>query len=242
MTVEEKSPMHTRIQLFCAWCIPAFIVVYLFGFIGLSGFVPPPSPTLSAEEVAAIFEHSRNAIRAGQLICMVFSGLLYIPFTMLISVHMARVEGRYPLLAGMQLVGNSILCVYFILCSLMWSAVAFRPEYDPQFVRFVNDATWLIFVMMYPTYVVALLSMAVCGLIDKREQPIFPRWFCFLTLWVVVGGVWGGFATFFKTGPFAWDGLLGFWVPVGSYLVWLLVLFPLLLKLVKRAALEEAAG
>lgn len=234
--------MHTRVQLLAAWCIPAFIVTYLIGFIGLSGFVPPPSPTLSAEEVAAIFEHSRNAIRGGQLLCMVVAGLFYIPFTVLISVHMARVEGRYPILAGMQLTGNAILIVYFILCSLMWSAVAFRPEYDPQLVRFVNDATWLIFVMMYPTYVVALLAMSIVGFIDKRPVPIWPRWFSFITLWVVAGGIWGGFATFFKTGPFAWDGLLGFWVPVGTYLVWLIVLFPLLIKLVKRSALESSAA
>jgi hypothetical protein len=231
--------MHVRIQLLAAWCIPAFIVIYLFGFIALSGFVPPPSPTLTAEQIAEIFEHSRNAIRTGQLICMVFAGLLYIPFTVLISVHMARVEGRYPILAGMQLVGNSILIVYFIMCSLIWSVVAFRPEYDPHLIQFANDAAWLFFVMMYPTYVVALGSMALCGFMDKRPQPIFPRWFCFVTLWVVLGGIWGGFATFLKTGPFAWDGLLGFWIPVGTYLVWLLLLFPQLLKLVKRAALEE---
>lgn len=234
--------MHTRIQLLSVWCIPAFIVIYLFGFIGLSGFVPPPSPTLSATDIAAIFEQNRTGIRAGQLICMVFAGLLYIPFTVLISVHMAHVEGRYPLLAGMQLVGNSILCVFFILCSLMWSAVAFRPELDPQTVRLVNDATWLFFVMMYPTYVVALVAMALCGFIDKRAQPIYPRWFCFFTLWVAFAGIGGGFATFFKTGPFAWDGLFGFWTPVAMYLVWLLVLFPLLLKLVKRAALEAVSA
>ena len=206
--------MHARVQLFSAWCIPAFIVVYLFGFIGLSGFVPPPSPTLSADQIAAIFEANRNAIRAGQLICMVFAGLLYIPFTVLISVHIARVEGRYPLLAGMQLVGNGILNVFFILCSLMWSVAAFRPDIDPRTLLMINDATWLFFVMMYPTYVVALVSMALAGFIDKRAVPIFPRWFCYFTLWVAVAGVGGGFATFFKTGPFAWDGLFGFWVPV----------------------------
>ena len=52
-------------------------------------------------------------------------------------------------------------------------------------------------------------------------------------------GIGGGFATFFKTGPFAWDGLFGFWVPVAMYLTWLLTLFPLLLQLVKRTAAEH---
>jgi hypothetical protein len=234
--------VHIGIQRFCAWCIPAFIVLYLIGFIGFSDFVPPPSPMLSEADVAAMFEHNRNGIRAGQLLCMVFAGLFYIPFTVLISVHIARVEGRYPVLAGMQLTGNAILIVYFILCSLIWSAAAYRPELDPHLLRFVNDASWLIFVMMYPTYVVALVSIALAGLIDKRPAPIFPRWFCWFTLWVALAGVGGGFATFFKSGPFAWNGLLGFWTPVAAYLVWLLILFPQLLGLVNRAALEESSS
>lgn len=238
MTPRVTGSLHARIQLLCAWCIPAFIVVYLIAFIGLSGFVPPPSPLLPAQAIAAIFDQHRNAIRAGQLICMVAAGLLYIPFTVLISVHIARVEGRFPLLAGMQLLGNGVLIVFFILCSLIWSVVAFRSDLDPQLIRLLNDASWLFFVMMYPTYVVALVSIALAGFIDKRPIPIYPRWFCFFTLWVALAGVGGGFATFFKAGPFAWDGLIGFWIPVALYLAWLLVLFPLLLKLVGRAALE----
>ena len=144
-------------------------------------------------------------------------------------------------MAGMQVVGNSILIVYFIFCSLLWSTVAYRPDTDPQLIRFMNDYSWLVFVMMYPTYVVALISMALAGFMDKRATPIYPRWFCYFTLWVAFAGIGGGFATFFKTGPFAWDGLFGFWTPVAMYLLWLLVLFPLLLKLVKRAALENTA-
>jgi hypothetical protein len=229
---------QVRIQLLCAWCIPAFIVIYLPAFIGLSGFVPPPSPTLSAAGIADIFAQHRNALRAGQLICMVVAGLLYIPFTVLISVHIARVEGRFPVLAGMQLLGNGVLIMFFILCSLIWSVAAFRPDRDPELIRLLNDTSWLFFVMMYPTYVVALVSMALAGFMDNRPQPIYPRWFCYFTLWVALAGAGGGFATFFKTGPFAWNGLLGFWVPVALYLSWLLVLFPLLLQLVKRTALE----
>lgn len=171
----KSQSIHVRIQLVCAWCIPAFIIIYLVAFIGL---------------------------------------------------------------AGMQLLGNGILIVFFILCSLIWSAAAFRPDRDPELLWLLNDTSWLFFVMMYPTYVVALGSIALAGFIDRRSQPIFPRWFCFFTLWVALAGTGGGFATFFKTGPFAWDGLLGFWVPVALYLAWLLVLFPLLIRLVKRAALE----
>jgi hypothetical protein len=29
---------------------------------------------------------------------------------------------------------------------------------------------------------------------------------------------------FFKTGPFAWNGVLSFWLPVGLFVVWLFVM------------------
>lgn len=226
--------MSTKIQVWCVWTIPIFIVIYLAGFVGLSGFVPPPSPTLSGADLAQMFEQHRNAIRAGQLICLV-SSALYLPWCAVMSVQMARVEGRYPVLAWLQFGGALLLVAFFFLCSMLWTVAAYRPDTDPQTLRMLNDFAWLTFVMVYPEYVIQLVAIALVGFRDKRPQPLLPRWACFATLWVALAGIGGGFATFFTTGPFAWNGLLGFWAPVGFFLVWLVgVIFPLLLKAVKR--------
>ena len=99
----------------------------------------------------------------------------------------------------------------------------------------LNDLSWLVFVMVYPEYILQLVAIAVVGFMDKREQPLLPRWACFATLWVAVAGIGGGFACFFTTGPFAWNGIIGFWIPIVCYLAWLMiVLLPQLLKAVKR--------
>ncbi|NIB38829.1 hypothetical protein HBA55_04485 [Pseudomaricurvus alkylphenolicus] len=230
--------MNLKTQLVCIWSIPAFIVLYLIAFIGISGFVPPPSPMLSAPEVAAFFEQDRTSIRLGQLLCLVFSAL-FLPWTAVVTVHMARIEGRYPVLAWLQFGGALILCTFFMVCSLIWTIAAFRPELDPALVQLLNDAGWLVFVMAYPEYLIQLIAMAVVFLGDKSEQPFLPRWFCYFTFCVALAGTGGGFATFMKEGAFAWNGVLGFWTPVAFFLVWLLVLFPLLLKGVKRLMAEE---
>jgi hypothetical protein len=57
---------------------------------------------------------------------------------------------------------------------------------------------------------------------DARAEPMVPRWFTWLT---IAGGVTLFFAAgpaFFKSGPFAYHGLLAFYLPVviwGGYIV-----------------------
>jgi hypothetical protein len=230
--------MNTKTQIVCLYAIPAFILLYIAAFIGLSNFVPPPSPSLTGEELVVLFENNRFGIRAGQLLCMVFS-ILYMPWSAVISVQMARIEGRYPVLSCLQLVGAANLCVFFMICSLIWSIAAFRPDQSPQILQMLNDSAWLIFVMAYPGYLLQLVVMGIVFLRDDRHQPFLPRWFCFLTFTVAFFGIGGGFATFFKAGPFAFNGIFGFWVPVISYLIWLIIMFPLMLKGVKRDSLHD---
>jgi len=67
-----------------------------------------------------------------------------------------------------------------------------------------------------------MVALAVATLRDQRAEPVYPRWFAYFQLWCALGvgltfGVW-----IFKTGPLAWDGLIGFWIPVSVYFVWVL--------------------
>jgi hypothetical protein len=39
-----------------------------------------------------------------------------------------------------------------------------------------------------------------------------------------MSGAGGGIAVFFKTGPFAWNGLVGFYIPIGAFTVWIAVM------------------
>ncbi|MEQ8836728.1 MAG: hypothetical protein RID07_07985 [Lacipirellulaceae bacterium] len=152
--------MNRSTQILCIWSIPAFIISYTVCFVFVAGFVPPPSPTLSAAEMVTLFDENRFGIRAGLLHCMIFS-ILYMPWSAVVSVHMARLEGRFPVLASLQLVGAAILVVFFMLCSLIWIAAAFRPDIDPVTLVVLNDLSWLIFVMAFPEYWLQLLAIAV---------------------------------------------------------------------------------
>jgi hypothetical protein len=230
------------IQRLCAWAGPAFIVSYVIAFGVIAGFIPPPDPSWTPAQVAAFYEEHRTAIRIGQVLALVFSTLLF-PFFALISSRIARIErGGFSLLAQIQFGGAILLIVFFQLCSMLWIAATFRPELGAESVRMLHDLSWLVFVMVFPAYVLQMICIATAGFMDRGEYPTWPRWAAYLNLWVGMSGAGGGLAVFFKEGPFAWNGLVGFWVPVVMFASWLVVTTVLLLRAIERERADQPAG
>jgi len=52
----------------------------------------------------------------------------------------------------------------------------------------------------------------------------------------------GGLLTFFKTGPFAWNGIFVWWVPFLVFFSWYLVMFVMLRKAILKQAAETSAA
>lgn len=220
---------NTHIQRLCVWAGPVFIVLYVLAFWGLAGYLPPQPPTTTPAELVSFYTQHQLGIRSGQLLSMIFSTLLF-PWFGIISMQIARIEGRVPILALIQFGGATLLVVFFQICSMIWIGASYRPDIDPLTLRTMHELGWLIFVMVFPSYVLQLFCIGIAGLMDKRPQPLFPRWVCFFNLWVAVGGAGGGLAVFFYSGPFAWNGLIGFWIPVITFGSWLFVMVPVLLR------------
>jgi hypothetical protein len=215
-----------RIDLLCAWSGAAFLVTYLAFFAGIAGWIPPIAPGHDAAYVAAQFHENSTRIRVGQVGAMICSFLL-LPLWALISAYIARVEralGRFPVMAIVQFGCAVILQVFFVLCSMLWLVGTFRDGLSPEVVQVINDAGWLIFVMVFPGYLFQMLCIGIAALMDPSPRPIIPRWAAYLHLWVGISGTGGGLAVFFKYGPFAWNGIVGFWIPVVVFAIWLSVI------------------
>lgn len=232
--------MSTRLQLLCVWAGPAFLVLYVLAFWVIAGFVPPPRPTMSPAEIASFYDANRTEIRIGQLGGIIAATLLF-PFFTVISLQIARIERRVPLLAVIQFGGAALLIVFFQVCGMLWIAATFRPELDPSTVRALHDLSWLVFVMVFPAYSLQMICMAIAGFMDKSPRPAWPRWAAYFNLWVAFSGAGGGLAVFFKEGPFAWNGLIGFWIPVSVFVIWLCLTAVLLHAAIKRQAGAEEA-
>jgi hypothetical protein len=95
--------------------------------------------------------------------------------------------------------------------------------------------------MVFPAYSLQMICMAIAGFMDKSPRPTWPRWAAYFNLWVAFSGAGGALAVFFKEGPFAWNGLIGFWLPVVVFVVWICLTTVLLHAAIKRQAGAEAA-
>lgn len=232
--------MNARHQMLCTWCGPVFVAVFTVGFWFLAHYLPPPSPNAVAADIAALYQQNTGQIRFGMLLMMACSGLVA-PFVAVIAVQMKRMEGGAGVLTYTQLSAGTVGMLFLILPALLWTVAAFRPERDPNLILLLNDLGWIFFLMPFGTFVVQNIAIGIAILANSGPQ-IFPRWAGYFNLWVAVLFIPGGLLTFFKTGPFAWDGLFVFWVPLVVFLLWYGAMFVLLRQTIARTAPAGAAA
>lgn len=198
-------------------------------------YIPPHSPSATASEIAAIFEEHSLRIRLGMFI-MLAGACLYLPWTAVITQQLKRIEGSFSLLSSIQLASGALTVYMFALPAIIWAAAAFRPERDPQLIYLFNDLAWMMFVGMFSPFWFSPVTTGVAALIDRSSDPIFPRWTGYFSLWVAALLVPGAMLMFFKTGPFAWDGLIAFWVPLVATVSWFAVMFVFIRAAIRRDA------
>lgn len=211
--------MSPRVQIACAITGPAAIVLFLVAFWGIGGFIPPTAPTDSADSVAQFYADDRDAIRLGMVIGIP-AAVLLLPFYVGVSAALARIEDRrFPVLSILQVCGAVILLVFFLVCMLVWITASYRADANPDDVRSLHDLGWLVFVMVWPEYTISMGVIAVLVLKDDGRRGPWPRWFGYLAAWTALSGAGGSLAVFFKDGAFAWNGLIGFYVPIAVFVI-----------------------
>jgi hypothetical protein len=236
----EDSPAVIRFDKFGAWCGPLYGLFALIGWWLLAGYWPLHTPTDSPEKIAGFYSSDNVlSLRVG-LIVMMWAAVLLLFFTSTTSSYISKIEGRSGTLTfGMLLGGFASAMLTFYPC-LWWLTAAFRGDSRPQDITFLlNDVGWLQLVGGVSLVITMYSSVAIAALIDKRPQPTFPRWSGFFSLWVLVLFFPGQLLFLFKTGPFAWNGLLAFWVPGTLFFGWFVVIGILLLKAINREQASE---
>ncbi|HEX5805944.1 MAG TPA: hypothetical protein VFY31_06385 [Macromonas sp.] len=211
--------MEARVQRFLIWSGPAMIVLWLGAFLWIAGFVPPSDPSASAESIVQLYAQNTSSIRVGLVISMLGSALL-VPFAIAISGQLKRIDGAKAL-ADTQMVSCALLSLEFITPIGIWMAAAFRfDDQIPNVTRALHDIGWILFVTVIWSLWVQLVAIGAAILIDRKAQPTLPRWLGFLHLAVAVLILPAGTVLFFKSGPFAWNGIIGFFLPLVAFVTW----------------------
>ena len=225
--------LSLKYQLISAWCGPAFLITFVvfWGVIGQN--LPNPSPDASAVDLAGRYIAHLNDIRLGFIMSMIVI-VLYMPWSALLAARMARVEGGFPVLAYLELLGGGLTVMVVSFSAFFWATAAFRPERDPVLIQLLTDLGWLCIDLQYACTTLQMVAAALVSLGDKSRTPLFPRWACFLTIWCGLSFFPASLTGVLKTGPFAWNGMLSYYIPYFCWLCWFTVASVFMIKDVRR--------
>lgn len=223
----EMAPaqfVHHKVQLGLWASGVGFGVLFFVGLAPLSGFIPPPSPELSGAELMAKYGDNLNLVKLGIVVGLLGATLL-VPWSALVAIQTARLEEgrRFPVWGIFSAMAGCVNAVAFILPFIFWAGAYYRADRSPELVQLISDMTWIEFLLFFPTFSMQLFCLAMAGLSQRQGPQVFPRWFYYLNLWMALIGSTGILAIFFFSGPFAWNGAIGFYLPVGSYVPFLLI-------------------
>lgn len=216
--------MKRYIELACASGGMIFAVLFGIGFVGVAQFVPPLDPSNTAEQIAAIYRSDTNAIRTGLLICF-FGCPFYLAFGAAIGAQTRRIRGIPRTLLQLQLAAFSASLILIIGPFMIWWAAAFRPdEQSVQITQALNDLGWISFLVGWVPFVTWYVTTGVAILCDTSASPVYPRWAGYVGVMMGLGQTSATFLIYFKTGPFAWDGLFSWWLPATWFFIWFVVM------------------
>ena len=209
------SDSQRRLHLMCAHSWLPFVVLTVGGFVGLAGFVPPPDPNADAMVIFERFRENATGIRVGMTLCILAAAFLLL-WGAAIAAQVRRLEGEHPLLTWAFVAATGCITLEFAFPSAFWVAAAYRLDV-PANVRALNDMSWL------PWMIISTGMFQMLILADQRTEPIYPRWFGYYNLWSAIGVAPASLLYIFKTGPFAWNGIFGFYIPAATAFSWIVL-------------------
>ena len=230
-----KKQTKTRIHVLCVWSGMAFAVLTLIGGVLLSGFLPPPSAALTSDQVAIIYRSNPDMIRLG-MVMMMAAAALFIPFTSLMARYIIQVEEGVGVITIMQIMGGYSNMILFFYPCMWWLTAGFRPERNVELISLMHDAGWLQFQGAMWPFLFMMISIGIAALVDDHQNPPYPRWLGFFSLLCALMFIPDQALFFFKTGPFAWNGLFPWWIPAFTFFGWIFTMFFVLRSAVLREA------
>jgi hypothetical protein len=232
--------MSRRVQLFCAWCGPALIVLS-FGGLVIAGFLPVPLfASATPGQVAQYYLENPTRIRFGFMIAGTGMGLIA-PFLALVTVQMIRMEsGRLPILSILQALCAAVTWIFLFLPLIVLNVAAFRPDRNPEITQALTDLGYLLFFTPVAPFLIQNFAIGTAILGDRSSTPVLPRWAGYANFWAGIAFIPALVAYYFKAGPFSWHGVFVYYIGFIVYGNWILMMFFVLRRAVLAQAKEEA--
>lgn len=200
----------------CAWCGQIAMFLMFMAMWPAWHILPPPSPSLPLAEWANHFRSNTTGVIVGSAL-MTMGASLFLIFGGGLCACLRRMEGKQATLTnGMIMIFPFGFFPLFAM-SVFFVEAVFRPGLSDETVGVLADLG--IFMLAIPG-LVALVQFVITGIIilrDVNSEPLFPRWVGYICIWVGILSIPGCIIPFFKSGPFAWNGIIAFWIPAVAF-------------------------
>jgi hypothetical protein len=238
--VEAATAQENRSMRIGLWCNYVFVAATAIGWLGIAHFWAPARADLTAAATKTWFTQTHHAgVLVGCSIFYIAAGLLT-PGSIAMACMLSRIEGRRPLWSlTMGVCGVFISLIIFFNCCA-WIVAAYRKESGADVIQGWYDWSWFAFLLGWIYLTIEMVASALVELMDNRAEPMVPRWFSWATLAGAITIFFAAGPAFFKSGPFAYHGLLAFYLPVAVWGTYLLLTSRFMLKELGRAAPVEA--
>jgi len=213
------------------WTIVAFYQLFFLVFFVLTRTQPPPSPGWDVARVVQWFHHNHYGLLIGFGIMFLITGMTA-PSNALIAYSMRRMSVS-PAFAYSYLVLYSLSAIPgMLLMCIALTVGAMRPDRDPELISWLYDFAFLSFVGTMGVFLIGSLVWMLAILLDRNR--VLPKWFGYLNLCnalteIVVSPAW-----IFKTGVFAWNGLIAWWIDMVVFGLYTGVFIFLLRRMIQR--------
>ncbi len=229
--------MDLRPQWISLWLVPLFGAIMAVAFVAFPGFLPPMPPSMTAVQVADFYAQHTAAIRFS-MVTFNLCAIMLIPFFMTIAVQMKRMSLPSHVLAYSYIGAAATGATLFAIADIFWLIAAYRPGRDPQLILLLNDMAWLVFTAPVGAVIVMNLALALAIYLDQRPVPIFPRWVAGFNALIAAAMTPAVCAVIFTDGPLAWNGAVSFWLRLGAFVLYLVVMFAVVWSAISAQARE----
>jgi hypothetical protein len=225
-TAKSEVPLvdHTRWLKFFALNGYVFVAVIGVGWSIVPG-IQPWSPAMSAVETAQYFADHRTQllIAAGAWQVGMLAMLLW---QVAMAAHLWRIEGGIRLLTITGFVSGLTVPFLMMIAGASLAVAAYRPLEEPGVTRGFADFFYWIADAYWPVVSAEMFFVGWLLMRSQGRRNAFPRYTVWLS-WLAAATMpllWGGF--FSDSGVLAANGLVGYFIPMGTWALWTLGLTP----------------
>jgi hypothetical protein len=217
---DSDTVFEAKVQMWLAGISLAGMLLAGAGFLVIAGYMPPPRADWSPERIAEFYADNTTAIRFGLLISF-FGWAGWGTLVIAVSAQLKRADGSPSSLSRLAALGGGVAWTLLLLPTMLLVVATFRPERDPALTQTLHDIGWITAFYTTVPFIVQALAISAATLANRSP---YPRWVGYFCAWCALTFAPGSLLAFFKTGPFAYQGIFVFWVPFAVFGAYVMVL------------------